>query len=106
MTRLEEAGESILIIASTDMTHYEDAATASARDAPALERVLAVDGPGLLDRVTRDRISMCGVAPTTVALVASRELGAREAKLIRYATSGDVTGDNSSVVAYAGLIVQ
>jgi len=101
-----ELGEPALVVASTDMTHYETVALARTKDEMALEHVRAVDGPALLATVLAEEISMCGVAPTTAALVAARALGARQAELVRYATSGDVTGDRSSVVAYAGLVVR
>jgi AmmeMemoRadiSam system protein B len=71
-----------------------------------LDRLLALDALGLRETVHRERISMCGVVPATVMLVAARDLGAREAELVSYSTSGDVTGDRGSVVGYAGAIVR
>jgi hypothetical protein len=97
--------EPVLIIASSDMTHYESAAAAREKDQEALRAVLALNPEGLL-AVCRDKeITMCGVIPAAVMLVAVRELGATEARLVRYATSGDVTGDNRQVVAYAAVTV-
>jgi AmmeMemoRadiSam system protein B len=87
------------------MSHYLPAATARAKDRLALDRVLALDPRGLHEVVSRERISMCGFVPATVMLVAALEMGAREAELVRYATSGDVTGDDRSVVGYAGVVV-
>ena len=102
---IREFGEEVLIIASSDMTHYESAAAAKKKDELAIDEVLALNPEGLL-RVCRDKeITMCGVIPATVMLVAAIELGATRAKLVRYATSGDVTGDNRQVVAYAALTV-
>jgi AmmeMemoRadiSam system protein B len=94
-----------LVVASSDMSHYLPAATARAKDRLALDRVLALDPRGLHEVVSRERISMCGFVPATVMLVAALEMGAREAELVRYATSGDVTGDDRSVVGYAGVVV-
>jgi AmmeMemoRadiSam system protein B len=100
-----EYGGEVLIIASSDMTHYESAAAARAKDDEALGEVLALNPKGLL-RVCRDRgITMCGVIPATVMLVAALKLGAQRARVVSYATSGDVTGDNRQVVAYAAVTV-
>jgi MEMO1 family protein len=95
-----------LIVASSDMSHYVSAETARRQDQRALERLLALDGRGLHEVVRRERISMCGVVPAAVMLAAARDLGAREAELVRYANSGDVSGDHGSVVGYAGAIVR
>ncbi len=100
-----EFGEEVLIVASSDMTHYESAAAARTKDEEALKEVLALNPQGLL-RVCRDRgITMCGVIPATVMLTAVLKLGAKEAKVVSYGTSGDVTGDNRQVVAYAAVTV-
>ena len=94
-----------LVVASSDMSHYEPAQVARAHDERALERFLALDARGLWQRVREEDISMCGVIPATVALFAARDLGATRAELVRYASSGDVNGDLTSVVGYAGAIV-
>jgi AmmeMemoRadiSam system protein B len=94
-----------LVVASSDMSHYLPAATAREKDRLALDRVLALDPRGLHEVVSREGISMCGFVPATVMLVAAVEMGAREAELVRYATSGDATGDDRSVVGYAGVVV-
>ena len=102
---IREYGEETLIVASSDMTHYEPAAVAREKDDQAFREVLSLDPEGLV-RVCRDRrITMCGVIPSAVMLVATLGLGATKAELVRYATSGDVTGDNRQVVAYAALTV-
>ena len=98
-------GEETLILASSDMTHYESAASARAKDDLAIAEIKALNPEGLL-KVCRTRgITMCGVVPATVMLVAALELGATKAELVRYATSGDVTGDDRQVVAYAAFTV-
>ncbi len=98
--------EPALIIASTDMSHYVPHEVAKQKDALAIERILALDYLGLLQVVHRERISMCGVYPTASAIVAARALGAREGELVKYATSGEVSGDFYQVVGYAGIIIR
>jgi AmmeMemoRadiSam system protein B len=98
-------GKEVLLVASTDMTHYESQEAAEARDKLAIERILALDPKGLLETVVRHGISMCGVIPTTIVVEACKVMGAAKAELVRYATSGDVTGDYGQVVGYAGFIV-
>ncbi|HUT69430.1 MAG TPA: AmmeMemoRadiSam system protein B [Desulfatiglandales bacterium] len=103
---IKRYGKPVVLIASTDMTHYESQESAHQKDQLAMEKILAMDPAGLLDTVTRHNITMCGVIPTTVALIAAKELGATTAKKIAYATSGDVSGDYSYVVGYAGFTIQ
>jgi AmmeMemoRadiSam system protein B len=102
---VRESGTETLLVASTDMSHYISAAEAREKDFRAIDRILALDAPGLVDVVREENISMCGVLPTAAVLVAAKALGARRAELVRYATSGEVTGDEREVVAYAGLRV-
>jgi hypothetical protein len=94
-----------LLVASTDMTHYESGETARRKDDLALQQVLALDPAGLYQTVSANRISMCGVLPTVIMLQAAKALGASRAELVCYANSGDVTGDQREVVGYAGVIV-
>lgn len=103
---VREAGEKILIVASTDMTHYESHEAAREKDMKAIARILALDHRGLYETVSREGITMCGYVPATVMLAACKELGATESLLVRYQTSGDVSGDYGSVVGYAGLIIR
>jgi AmmeMemoRadiSam system protein B len=102
---ISEYAEDVLIVASSDMTHYESAESARLKDAAALERVLALDAVGLLDICSSKRITMCGVAPSAVMMEASIELGATEADLVAYGNSGDITGDSRQVVGYAAVVV-
>jgi predicted class III extradiol MEMO1 family dioxygenase len=102
----EERQEKVLIIASSDMNHYESDATTRVKDRKAIERVLALDARGLWEVVMNEDISMCGFGPTIVMLTAAKRLGAASATLVKYATSGDVSGDYDSVVGYAGIIVK
>jgi AmmeMemoRadiSam system protein B len=97
--------EPVLIVASSDMNHYESDTVTRAKDHRALERILVLDARGLYDVVTQQDISMCGLGPAVAMLTAARKLGARSAELVKYATSGDVSGDRDTVVGYAGVIV-
>ena len=101
-----ETEEDVLLLASTDMSHYESRASASAKDKRALERVLALDPEGLYRTVIGERISMCGVIPVSIVLQAAKELGASAAELIGYTDSGAVSGDTDQVVGYAGLVIR
>jgi AmmeMemoRadiSam system protein B len=101
-----ERQANVLIIASSDMNHYESDAITRVKDHKAIERVLAMDARGLWEVVLKEDISMCGFGPTVVMLTAAKLLGATSATLVRYATSGDVSGDYESVVGYAGIIVE
>ncbi len=96
----------VLIIASSDMNHYESDAITRVKDHKAIERVLTMDARGLWEVVMNEDISMCGFGPTIVMLTAAKLLGATSATLVKYATSGDVSGDYESVVGYAGIIVK
>jgi AmmeMemoRadiSam system protein B len=93
----------ILIVASTDMSHYLPQATARRKDFMAIDAVLALDARKLFDVVRSEDIGMCGFQAVTATLSAAEGLGATGAELIRYQTSGDVSGDDSSVVGYAGI---
>jgi AmmeMemoRadiSam system protein B len=102
---LAKLPEPALVIASSDMNHYENDAITRAKDHRAIEQVLALDPRGLYETVRQGQISMCGYAPATIMLTAALKLGATKAELIRYATSGDVSGDRDTVVGYAGIAV-
>jgi len=96
----------VLVIASSDMNHYESDAVTRVKDQMAIARILALDPRGLYDTVRSEGISMCGYAATVAMLAAVLELGAQEAQLIRYATSGDISGDYDKVVGYAGIVIK
>jgi len=95
----------VLIVASSDMNHYESDAVTRVKDHRAIERILTLDPRGLFDVVTQQNISMCGFGPAVVMLTAARQLGATSAELVKYATSGDISGDRNAVVGYAGVVV-
>ncbi len=88
------------------MNHYEPDAVTRVKDGRAIDRVLALDARGLWDVVMNEHISMCGFGPTVAMLTAAKLLGATAATLVRYATSGEVSGDYESVVGYAGIVVE
>ena len=100
-----ESKGKVLVVASSDMNHYESDAVTRVKDRKAIERVLALDARGLWETVMNEDISMCGFGPTVIMLTAAKKLGASSAALVRYATSGDASGDFERVVGYAGIIV-
>ena len=98
--------ESILIVASSDMNHYESDTVTRIKDHRAIEKILTLDPRGLYDVVIQQDISMCGFGPAVAMLTAAHQLGATKAELVKYATSGDVSGDRDMVVGYAGVVVR
>jgi AmmeMemoRadiSam system protein B len=102
---IKNFGREILIIASSDMNHYEDDATTRVKDSKAIDKILALDPAGLHETVINESISMCGFGPAVAMLTAAKRLGAKKAELVQYATSGDVSGDHETVVGYAGIAV-
>lgn len=95
----------VLLVASTDMTHYQSRGQATAQDRLAIAQVLALDPAGLYRTVQEQRISMCGVLPTVITLAAAIALGAGRAELVRYTDSGETSGDTNQVVGYAGFVI-
>lgn len=102
----KEIGHEVVLIASSDMTHYESQKSAQHKDDQAINAILNLDEDELLKKVTGLNISMCGAVPATCLITAARELGASKAELVDYRTSGDTTGDYNSVVGYAGIILK
>jgi len=102
---VKESGKEVVIMASSDMTHYEPQDSAQHKDTQAIEAILELNEDELLRRVEELNISMCGYAPTVSLIAAAKELGATGAELVKYQTSGDTTGDYSAVVGYAGIII-
>jgi hypothetical protein len=97
--------EPVLLIASSDMNHYESDEVTRVKDRKAIARILALEPHELFELVRNDRISMCGYGAAVVMLVAIQELGAGRADLVRYATSGEINGDLQEVVGYAGIVI-
>ena len=102
---IQDSGEKILIVASSDMNHYEPDDITRLKDNLAIQAILALDARALFDVVTQKHISMCGYGPTVAMITAAKRLGASKAQLIRYATSGDISGERDWVVGYAGIVV-
>lgn len=102
---IREFPEPVLLLASSDLTHYETATVAERKDRLALTAVADLDGAELLARCRRERISMCGRGPTAVVVSAARALGARHGEVVDYRHSGWVTGDERAVVGYGGVVI-
>ena len=102
---IKEYDEPVLILASSDMTHYESAERAKQKDRLALDCALGLDPQGLVEVCSSNRITMCGVIPAAVMLVTAKVLGANSTELVGYTTSGEVSGDYNQVVAYAAVTV-
>lgn len=97
--------EPVLLLASSDLNHYESGSVTELKDAQALEAIRALDGAELLRRCRVERISMCGRAPVAATLAAARQLGATRAEVVDYRHSGWVTGDEARVVGYGGVVI-
>ena len=102
---VQRTGKKVLIIASSDMTHYEPRTAASHKDHLALDHIRQMNPRGLYDYVTGHQVSMCGYIPVTIALISATHLGASRANLIRYTDSGEASGDTDQVVGYAGMTI-
>ncbi|MBF0557196.1 MAG: AmmeMemoRadiSam system protein B [Nitrospirae bacterium] len=103
---VKHSGRRVVVVASSDMSHYISDTSARELDKLALSEVLSMDPEGLYSTVLRKNISMCGFIPATIMLYAAKSLGAHEARLVKYATSGEVSGDYEHVVGYAGVVVK
>jgi MEMO1 family protein len=105
-TVLGSAGEEVLLLTTSDLNHYENDATTRVKDRKAIERMLALDARGLYETCREEAISMCGLGPAVAMMTAVRKMSDGKAELVRYATSGDVSGDYDAVVGYAGMIFE
>ncbi|AGF97181.1 hypothetical protein MmTuc01_1838 [Methanosarcina mazei Tuc01] len=103
---ISESGKRAVIIASSDFTHYETAERAKEIDSEVIDSILNFDISGMYDRLYRRNASVCGYGPITAMLTASKKLGGSRATLLKYANSGDVSGDKDAVVGYAAIIVE
>lgn len=95
--------ENAVIVASTDFTHFENAESAKKQDQKAIDAILQLDEEQLIENVKNFNISMCGYGPTAATITAAKKLGAKKVDLLKYATSGDTTNDDSNVVGYGSL---
>ncbi len=101
---IQQAGYEVLIVASGDMTHYEPEAVARDKDMKAVEAMLELNENKLAERYKKLHITMCAFGPVMVLMSAARELGVSSSEMVKYATSGDATGDREAVVGYAGVV--
>ncbi len=95
----------VLMVASSDMNHYEDDDTTRIKDHKAIKKILSLEPHALYETVINESISMCGFGPAVAMLIAAKQLGATEARLVEYATSADTSGDKEMCVGYAGIVV-
>ena len=95
--------QDVLLLTTSDLNHYEDDATTRVKDGQAIEQLLNMDARSLFDTCRKEDISMCGLGPAVAMLTALRALSAGKPELIRYATSGDISGNTEAVVGYAGM---
>jgi AmmeMemoRadiSam system protein B len=104
---IQESGppDAVMLLASSDMTHYESQESAQEKDSAAIEAILELNEDKLFQIIHSLRISMCGYAPVAAMIEASKQLGATRARLIKYETSAAASRDTSSVVGYAGIII-
>ena len=93
-------GKKALLVASTDLSHYHDAATAASLDAVVIDHVSRFDSDGLQAALNARPEHACGGGPTVAVMRAARLVGARDAVVLQYADSGDVSGDKTAVVGY------
>ena len=102
---IRQTGRDVRIVASSDFSHYVPAAKAKSDDLWAIEPLATLDTQEFYRRIAERRVTACGYGPITAMVTACAQLGAKAGKLIRYATSGDVTGDTKEVVGYASIAV-
>ncbi len=103
---IAEAGGDMVIIASSDFSHYEPYSVAAKKDNSVIEAILALDEEELYGRCENLKCSMCGFGPVAAAIVAAKEARACRASLLKYATSGDTSGDFSRVVGYGAIVIR
>jgi AmmeMemoRadiSam system protein B len=97
-------GDEFMLIASSDFTHYESNSEAHRKDSQLIKSILSLDITAFYYTLRQYNVSACGYGAIATVMVAAKNLGATRGELIRYATSGDVTGDKSSVVGYSSIL--
>ena len=96
--------DSTLLLASSDFTHYEPNSEANRKDGELIKTILALDINRFYTVLERLNISACGYGAIATMMVVGKNLGATRGELLKYATSGDVTGDISAVVGYSSIV--
>lgn len=94
----------IVVIASTDFTHYQPHDIAYKQDKKVLEAIEMLDEKLMMERVRQLQVSMCGYGPVSSTIISSKARSASRAEILKYATSGDITGDSSAVVGYGSAV--
>jgi MEMO1 family protein len=103
---ISRAGDNSIIIASSDFTHYEPRSVAMEKDSSVIEAIVALDEEELYEQCEQLNCTMCGYGPVAAAIVAAKGMKARKASLLKYATSGDTSGDFSRVVGYGSIVMR
>lgn len=103
---VKKLSKDVLIIASTDFTHYQTQKIASSNDKQVLDAIKDLNEKLMMKHINELNLTMCGYGPVASTLVSSKALGAKKVEILKYATSGDITGDTNSVVGYASAIIQ
>ncbi len=103
---ISRSGDNLIIMASSDFTHYEPHNIAMERDGSIIEAIVNLDEEELYERCERLNCTMCGYGPVASVIVAAKEMGAKRASLLKYATSGDTSGDFSQVVGYGSIVIK
>ncbi|NYB52777.1 MAG: AmmeMemoRadiSam system protein B [Methanobacteriaceae archaeon] len=101
-----DLGRDVVVIASTDFTHYQPHEVAQTHDTKVLEAIKEMDEELMVNQIRKYNVTMCGYGPVIATITASKTMGANEAKILKYATSGDTGGDYSSVVGYGSAVFQ
>ena len=101
-----KVGGNLVVIASSDLTHYEPQSVAMEKDSSVIEAIIALDEEELYECCERLGCTMCGYGPVAAAIVASKEMKSEKASLLKYATSGDTSGDFSRVVGYGSIVIK
>ncbi len=103
---ISRSDDNLIIVASSDFTHYEPHNIAMERDGSVIEAIVNLDEEELYERCQRLNCTMCGYGPVASVIVAAKEMGAKRASLLKYATSGDTSGDFSQVVGYGSIVIR
>lgn len=101
---VDELDRDMVVIASTDFTHQMPHEVAEAQDAKVLEAIETFDEEEMIKRIITNNVTMCGYGPVATTMAASKAMGARDARILKYATSGDTSGNYTSVVGYGSAL--
>ena len=103
---ISRSDDNLIVIASSDFTHYEPHNIAMEKDGSVIEAIVNLDEEELYERCERLNCTMCGYGPVASAIVAAKEMEAKRVSLLKYATSGDTSGDFSQVVGYGSIVIR